>query len=99
MSGVVNLRRRWKPLYQERYGVNLTFIPCIARATIDAIGQWPWMNAEVRGESAVIKKYVNLGMAVAIDDAKGLLVPVVHHAEEMNLVGLSRRVVELADKA
>jgi 2-oxoglutarate dehydrogenase E2 component (dihydrolipoamide succinyltransferase) len=99
MTGVVNLRRTWKPLYQERYGVNLTFIPFIARATIDAIGQWPWLNAEVRGESAIVKKYVNLGMAVAIDDAKGLLVPVVHHAEEMNLVGLSRKVIELADKA
>ena len=99
MTGVVNLRRRWKPLYQERHGVNLTYIPFIARATIDAIAQWPWMNAEVRGESAIVKRYVNLGMAVAIDDAKGLLVPVVHNAESLNLVGLSRAVIELADKA
>ena len=57
------------------------------------------MNAEVRGESALIKSYVNLGMAVAVDDAKGLMVPVIHHAEEMNLVGLSRSVIEMADKA
>src|SRR5207248_710568 len=99
MTGVVNLRKKWKPEYQQRYGVNLTYIPFIARATIDAIGSWPWVNAEVQGESALIKKYVNLGMAVAIDDAKGLLVPVVHHAEEKNLVGLSRAVIELAEKA
>jgi 2-oxoglutarate dehydrogenase E2 component (dihydrolipoamide succinyltransferase) len=99
MTGVVNLRRKWKPEYQSRYGVNLTYVPFVARATIDAIGRWPWVNAEVQGETALIKKYVNLGMAVAIDDAKGLMVPVIHHAEEKNLVGLSRSVIELADKA
>jgi 2-oxoglutarate dehydrogenase E2 component (dihydrolipoamide succinyltransferase) len=99
MTGVVNLRKKWKPEYQQRYGVNLTYIPFIARATIDAIGSWPWVNAEVRGETALIKKYVNLGMAVAVDDSKGLMVPVIHHAEEMNLVGLSRSVIEMAEKA
>jgi len=99
MTGVVNLRKKWKPIYQERHGVNLTYVPFVALAAIDAIGRWPWVNAEVRGESALVKRYVNLGMAVAIDDAKGLMVPVVHHAEEKNLVGLSRAIVELADKA
>jgi 2-oxoglutarate dehydrogenase E2 component (dihydrolipoamide succinyltransferase) len=99
MTGVVNLRKTWKPEYQKRYGVNLTYIPFIARATIDAIGSWPWVNSEIRDESALIKRYVNLGMAVAVDDAKGLLVPVIHHAEEMNLVGLSRSVIEMAEKA
>jgi 2-oxoglutarate dehydrogenase E2 component (dihydrolipoamide succinyltransferase) len=99
MTGVVNLRKKWKPEYQQRYGVNLTYIPFIARATIDSIGSWPWVNSEVQGESALIKRYVNLGMAVAVDDAKGLMVPVIHHAEEMNLVGLSRAVIEMAEKA
>jgi 2-oxoglutarate dehydrogenase E2 component (dihydrolipoamide succinyltransferase) len=99
MTGVVNLRKRWKAEYQARYGVNLTYVPFVARAAIDAIGRWPWVNAEVRGESALIKRYVNLGMAVAVDDAKGLMVPVIQHAEEKNLVGLSRSVIELADKA
>jgi 2-oxoglutarate dehydrogenase E2 component (dihydrolipoamide succinyltransferase) len=99
MTGVVSLRRKWKPEYQSRYGVNLTYVPFVARATIDAIGRWPWVNAEVRGETALIKKYVNLGMAVAVDDAKGLMVPVIQHAEEKNLVGLSRSVIDLADKA
>ena len=99
MTGVVNLRKKWKPIYAERHGVNLTYVPFVARATMDAIGRWPWVNAEIRGESALIKRYVNLGMAVAIDDAKGLMVPVIHHAEELNLVGLSRAVIDLADKA
>jgi pyruvate dehydrogenase E2 component (dihydrolipoamide acetyltransferase) len=99
MTGVVSLRKKWKPIYAERHGVNLTYVPFVARATMDAIGRWPWVNAEIRGESALIKRYVNLGMAVAIDDAKGLMVPVIHHAEELNLVGLSRAVIDLADKA
>ena len=99
MTGVVNLRKKWKPIYAERHGVNLTYVPFVARATMDAIGRWPWVNAEIRGESALIKRYVNLGMAVAIDDSKGLMVPVIHHAEELNLVGLSRAVIDLADKA
>ena len=51
MTGVVNLRKKWKPVYQERYGVNLTYVPFIARAAIDAIGRWPWVNAEVQGET------------------------------------------------
>ncbi len=99
MTGVVNLRKKWKPEYQKRYGVNLTYIPFIARATIDAIGSWPWVNSEVIGDSALVKRYVNLGMAVAVDDSTGLMVPVIHHAEEMNLVGLSRSVIEMAEKA
>jgi pyruvate dehydrogenase E2 component (dihydrolipoyllysine-residue acetyltransferase) len=99
MTGVVNLRKKWKPIYAERHGVNLTYVPFVARATMDAIGRWPWVNSEIRGETALIKRYVNLGMAVAIDDSKGLMVPVIHHAEELNLVGLSRAVIDLADKA
>jgi pyruvate dehydrogenase E2 component (dihydrolipoyllysine-residue acetyltransferase) len=99
MTGVVGLRKKWKPEYQRRYGVNLTYVPFVARAAIDAIGRWPWVNAEVNGETALIKHYVNLGMAVAVDDSKGLMVPVIHHAEEKNLVGLSRAVIELAEKA
>jgi pyruvate dehydrogenase E2 component (dihydrolipoamide acetyltransferase) len=99
MTGVVNLRKKWKPVYAERHGVNLTYVPFVARATMDAIGRWPWVNSEIRGETALIKRYVNLGMAVAIDDSKGLMVPVIQHAEELNLVGLSRAVIDLAEKA
>ena len=99
MTGIVEMRKRWKPEFKTRHGVNLTYIPFVALATIDAISQWPWVNAEVQGETAIIKQYVNLGMAVAVDDSKGLMVPVIRGAEEKNLLGLSRSVVELADKA
>ena len=99
MTGIVNMRTRWKAEYKTRHGVNLTYIPFVALATLDAISQWPWINAEVQGETAIIKHYVNLGMAVAVDDSKGLMVPVIQGAEEKNLLGLSRSVMELAEKA
>ena len=51
--------------------MKLTYLAFIARATLDAIAKWPWMNAEIRGESIVTKSYVNLGIAVALEGGKG----------------------------
>jgi 2-oxoglutarate dehydrogenase E2 component (dihydrolipoamide succinyltransferase) len=99
MTGVVNLRRELNPRYQRDYGVKLSFMPFIMRAVIEAIPLWPWVNGEIRGDSVVVKKFINLGVAVAIDDAKGLVVPVIHNAEEKNLLGLTRSLIDLADRA
>jgi pyruvate dehydrogenase E2 component (dihydrolipoamide acetyltransferase) len=99
MTRVVNIRKELNPQYQRDYGVKVSFMPFIMRAVIEAIPHWPWVNAEVRGDSVVVKKYVNLGVAVAIDDAKGLVVPVIHNAEEKNLLGLTRSLIDLADRA
>ncbi len=99
MTRVVGLRKQLKPQFEKTYGVGLSFLPFIMRAVVDGIARWPWLNAEVRGEEAVIKRYVNMGMAVAIDDGKGLLVPVIRNAEQLNLVGLSRAIVDLASRA
>src|SRR5439155_19437533 len=82
MSRVVAIRSKLKGEFQERYGVKLTYLPLIARATVDTIGTWPWMNAEIRGDSIVTKSYVNLGIAVALEGGKGLIVPVVKNAQE-----------------
>jgi pyruvate dehydrogenase E2 component (dihydrolipoamide acetyltransferase) len=99
MSNVVAIREKLKKEYADKHGVRLTYLPLIARATIDAIGKWPWMNAEVRGDSIVVKHYVNLGIAVALEGGKGLIVPVVKNAEEKNLLGLARAIVEIAERA
>jgi pyruvate dehydrogenase E2 component (dihydrolipoamide acetyltransferase) len=99
MTRVVNIRKELNPQYQRDYGVKVSFMPFIMRAVIEAIPHWPWVNAELRGDSVVVKKYVNLGVAVAIDDAKGLVVPVIHNAEEKNLLGLTRSLIDLADRA
>ncbi len=99
MTGIVEMRNKWKADFKARHGLNLTYIPFVALATMDAISDWPWVNAEVQGETAIIKRYVNLGMAVAVDDSKGLMVPVIRGADEKNLLGLSRSVIDLAGKA
>jgi pyruvate dehydrogenase E2 component (dihydrolipoamide acetyltransferase) len=99
LSRVVAIREKLKREYEERHGVKLTYLSFIARATIDAIDKWPWMNAELRGESIVVKNYVNLGIAVALEGGKGLIVPVVKNAEGLNLLGLARSIADVAERA
>jgi pyruvate dehydrogenase E2 component (dihydrolipoamide acetyltransferase) len=96
---VVAIRKKLKREYEERHGVKLTYLAFIARATIDAIDKWPWMNAELRGESIVVKNYINLGIAVALEGGKGLIVPVIKNAEGLNLLGLARSIADVADRA
>jgi 2-oxoglutarate dehydrogenase E2 component (dihydrolipoamide succinyltransferase) len=99
LSKAVTLRKKLKPEYEESYGVNLTYLAFIARATIEAIKNWPWVNAEIRGEQIVIKHYVNLGIAVALEGGHGLIVPVIKNAEGLNLLGIARGIVDIADRA
>jgi pyruvate dehydrogenase E2 component (dihydrolipoyllysine-residue acetyltransferase) len=99
MSKVVALREKLKPEYERSYGVNPTYLAFIARATIEAIRDWPWVNAEIRGESIVTKQSVNLGIAVALEGGKGLIVPVIKNAEGLNLLGIARAVADLAERA
>ena len=99
LSKVVAIREKLKKEYADRHGVKLTFLAFIARATVDAISRWPWMNAELRGESIVVKSYVNLGIAVALEGGKGLIVPVIKNAEGMNLLGLARAIEDVAERA
>jgi 2-oxoglutarate dehydrogenase E2 component (dihydrolipoamide succinyltransferase) len=96
LGRVTDIRSRLRGKFKADYGVGLSFLPFIMRATVEAIAAWPWMNAEVREGEAVIKRYVNLGMAVAVDDGKGLLVPSIKNAEALNLLGLAQAVNDLA---
>src|SRR6266540_961024 len=99
LSRVVAIREKLKPEYQKTYGVNPTYLAFIARATVESIRNWPWVNGEIRGEQIVVKQYVNLGVAVALEGGKGLIVPVIKNAEGLNLLGLARAIADLADRA
>ena len=81
----------------ERAGTKLTFLSFIAKATIDALRAMPVLNSSIDGDSVVYKKDINIGIAVALD--WGLIVPVIKHADEKNLLGLSRSVADLATRA
>jgi len=93
---ISKLRDKLKAEY-EAAGARLTYTSFIAAATVDAIRQFPLVNASIDGENIVYKRDINLGIAVALDN--GLLVPVIRNADERNLLGLSRAIADLASRA
>jgi len=99
MSKVVAIRERLKAEYQKSHGVNPTYLAFIARATVDTLAEYPWVNAEIRGESIVTRRFVNLGVAVSLAEGKGLIVPVIKHAEDLNLLGMARQIADIAERA
>jgi 2-oxoglutarate dehydrogenase E2 component (dihydrolipoamide succinyltransferase) len=99
MSKVVALREKLKPEYQKSYGVNPTYLIFVARAVVETLKDYPWINGEIRGDKIVTRNYINLGFAVELEGGKGLIVPVVKHAEGLNLLGMARSVTDIADRA
>jgi len=99
MSRVVAIRKKLKKEYEKDYGVNPTYLSFVARATVETLRDFPWINGEIRGEQIVTRNYVNLGFAVELADGKGLIVPVLKHAEGLNLLGIARGVTDIAQRA
>jgi 2-oxoglutarate dehydrogenase E2 component (dihydrolipoamide succinyltransferase) len=97
LSRVDRLREKYRPLYEERNGVRLTFLPFIIKATVDALKAFPVLNSSVEGDAIVYRHDINVGVAVALD--WGLIVPVIRNADEKNILGLARAVNDLADRA
>jgi 2-oxoglutarate dehydrogenase E2 component (dihydrolipoamide succinyltransferase) len=94
---IAQVRERAKEAFRAREGFNLTYTPFFCRAVTDALLAFPMVNSELRGEEIVLKRYVNLGVAVSYDE--GLIVPVVKGADTLNLVGLARAIDDLATRA
>jgi pyruvate dehydrogenase E2 component (dihydrolipoamide acetyltransferase) len=99
MSQVVAIREKLKGEYQSAYGINPTYLAFIARAAVETLRDYPYINGELRGDSIVTHKYVNLGIAVELADGKGLIVPVIKNAEGLNLLGIARAIADLAGRA
>ncbi|MDQ3620719.1 MAG: 2-oxo acid dehydrogenase subunit E2 [Actinomycetota bacterium] len=99
-TNVVKLREQTKDAFKEREGFNLTYMGFLGRALCEALLEMPEVNATFDEENQAnrIKHYVNLGIAVALEGG-GLIVPVIKGADELNLVGLSRQINEVAQKA
>ena len=98
MARVVALRQKLKPEFAQQ-GINLTYLAFIARATVDTVKDYPWINGELRGQSIVTRPFVNLGIAVALEEGKGLIVPVIRNAQDLNLQGTARAIQDLAERA
>jgi 2-oxoglutarate dehydrogenase E2 component (dihydrolipoamide succinyltransferase) len=99
MSRVVAIRNKLKKEYQSGYGVNPTYLAFIARAAVETLRDYPWVNGELRGDKIVTRNHVNLGFAVELADGKGLIVPVVKSAETLNLLGMAKGIADIAAKA
>jgi len=95
-SEVARIRQQKKAEY-GRLGAKLTYMGFIARAVIDALHRFPIVNASLDGDNVIHHKDVNLGIAVALES--GLIVPVIRNADEKNLLGLSRAIADLAERA
>jgi pyruvate dehydrogenase E2 component (dihydrolipoamide acetyltransferase) len=99
MTKIAALRQRLKKDWASSYGVNPTFLAFVARAVVDTLKDYPWVNGEIRGDSIVTRNYVNLGFAVELADGKGLIVPVVRNAETFNLLGMAKAIADIAQRA
>src|SRR5581483_10019709 len=99
MTGVVAVRAKLKRQYEQAYGVNPTYLAFVARAAVDTLRDYPWVNGELRDGQIVTRNFVNLGFAVELADGKGLIVPVVKNAETLNLLGLAKGIADIAKRA
>ena len=97
MTLVARLRERHKAAVRANYGFSLTYLPFIARASVAALRQYPLLNASLDGTNIVYHNEINLGIAVALEG--GLIVPVIRSADEKNVLGLQRAIVDLAARA
>ena len=97
MTRIVKLREKEKNKYEQRNGVKLTYMPFITRAAIHALKKHPVVNAAVQGDAILYNKSINIGIAVALD--WGLIVPVIKQTEEKNFLGITRSIVDLAERA
>ncbi|MBV8789472.1 MAG: 2-oxoglutarate dehydrogenase, E2 component, dihydrolipoamide succinyltransferase, partial [Mycobacterium sp.] len=99
MTRIVGLRARAKASFAEREGVNLTYLPFIAKAVIDALKTHPNVNASYNEETKEITYYDAEHLGFAVDTEQGLLSPVVHNAGDLSLAGLARAIADIAERA
>jgi 2-oxoglutarate dehydrogenase E2 component (dihydrolipoamide succinyltransferase) len=97
MTKIAKLRAKSKDEFQSRNGFSLTFLPFVMSATAEALRSFPIFNASIDGKNINYYRDINLGMAVALDG--GLIVPVIRNADEKNVAGLQRAIVDLATRA
>ena len=99
MTNVVGVRAKLKREFEQAYGVNPTYLAFVARATVDTLRDYPYVNGELRDGQIVTRSFVNLGFAVELTDGKGLIVPVVKNAETLNLLGMAKGIADIAARA
>jgi len=98
VTKIWNWRKKVKDAFFEREGENLTFTPIFMEAVAKVLRDYPMLNISVQGDTIIKKKHINLGMAAALADGN-LIVPVIKNADQLNLVGMTKQVNDLANRA
>lgn len=98
VTKIVNWRLKVKDKFLEREGEKITFTPIFMEAVAKALKDYPMVNIAVDGDRIIKRKNINLGMAAALDDGN-LIVPVIKNADQLNLVGMTKAVNDLAQRA
>lgn len=97
VTGLAALREREKAAFAEREGVKLTYLPFIVKAVVESLKEHPILNSVWDGDRIVLRKRINVGIAVDLEDA--LIVPIIPDADELNIVGLARRIDDVVRRA
>jgi 2-oxoglutarate dehydrogenase E2 component (dihydrolipoamide succinyltransferase) len=98
VTNMVIWREKIKQEYEKREGDKITFTPLFIEAIVKCLKKYTWLNASVEGNNIIVKKDINIGMATALPSGN-LIVPVIRNADQLNLVGLTRQVNNLANAA
>ena len=96
MTAVMELRKKYRETFQQRYGVRLGFMSFFVKATIGALKAFPQLNAEIQGDEIVLKRYYDIGVAVGAEG--GLVVPVVRNADRLNFAEIEKQIEAMAEK-
>ena len=97
MSVVIELRKKYRDMFQERYGVKLGFMSFFVKAVVEALSDFPQINAEIRGSDLVYRNYFDIG--VAVGSSKGLVVPVLRNAEQLSFGEIEQSIADFGKRA
>jgi 2-oxoglutarate dehydrogenase E2 component (dihydrolipoamide succinyltransferase) len=98
VTAIAMLRERTKRSFEQREGVKLSFLPFFAKAAIEALKAHPKLNATIDMAAGEVAYHDTENLAVAVDTDRGLMVPVIHNAGDLNIAGLAKRIADLAQR-
>ena len=99
VTRVAELRKKFKPAFVDKHGVNVTYLAFFVKATAEALVSHPNVNASYNAETKEITYHEDVNIGIAVDTPQGLLVPVIKKAQDLNLAEIAKAIVDLADRA
>ncbi|GBD06442.1 Dihydrolipoyllysine-residue acetyltransferase component of pyruvate dehydrogenase complex [bacterium HR21] len=98
VTNLVRIREKYKEEFERREGIRLTYLPFFVRAAVEALKQYPLLNASVEGKNILVHKRINIGIATVLPNGN-LIVPVIKNADALSITGLARAIADLAQRA